>query len=270
MKLFLIIGAAVVVLVLTFIGIGVFTPLLDNHTQVGHFDVYTGSKQADSSVQSTLYYKHHLLTRRLNNYSLDPNDPDRILFSSDDIFHGVDGACGTLLYDGRSRQLTTLRPWPYAGNMWSPDSHFVILDRATVHDLITGQEVDLTNAVSTIDGKRPDFRRLQWSPDSQRLAASIMVPPPNADDRTTVYRDQDLIEITLEPLSVRYVATIADSSLVWMEEDIRWVDGLLQVTAPSTPKRRIVIKSPESLTWTTRPPTMPPRPMLGEHYCESR
>src|SRR3954454_5137117 len=124
MKLFLIIGAAVVVLVLTFIGIGVFTPLLDNHTQVGHFDVYTGSKQADSSVQSTLYYKHHLLTRRLTNYSLDPNNPDRILFSSDDISHGVDGACGTLLYDGRSRQLTTLRPWPHAGNMWSPDSHF--------------------------------------------------------------------------------------------------------------------------------------------------
>ena len=48
-----------------------------------------------------------------------------------------------------------------------------------------------------------------------------MVPPPNADDRTTVYRDQDLIEITLEPLSVRYVATIADSSLVWMERPER-------------------------------------------------
>jgi len=270
MKYLLIFAAVIAGLVSILIGLTVFTHVFENHERVGNFHVYWDQKHADSTPHSSLYYKRHLLTTRVTGYELDPNDPDRISFSSDDIFHGVNAACGTLLYDGRSGQLTTLRSSPSVGVMWSPDSRFVLLGPDTIHNLITGEEIDLTNAISKLDGERPYFSRLQWSPDSHRLAVSIDVPPPNRDDRKTVYRDKDLIEITVEPLTVRYVATIIDSSLVWMEEDIRWVDGELQVIAPSTEKRRILVKSPELLTWTTRPPTVPPRPMWDEHYCEIR
>lgn len=71
------------------------------------------------------------MTERLNSYGVDPNNPDRILFSSDDVFHGHDGLCGSFLYDGRSKQLTRLRRWPYAVGTtrdWSPDSRYILLD----------------------------------------------------------------------------------------------------------------------------------------------
>jgi hypothetical protein len=200
-------------------------------------------------VQSALYYKRHLLTGRLNGYYLDPNNPDRILFSSDDIFHGTKGSCGTFLYDGLSKQLTRLRRWPYSGRLWSPDSRFILLDRATVHELSTGEEVDLTGSVSRLDG--------------DRLAGVVTIAP---DGRIL---DRDLVEISLAPLRVKYVATISDSSLVWTEKEIRWMGGELQVAAPSIPERKIIVKSPEVGGWTTNPPSAPPQPVLHEHYCST-
>jgi len=37
----------------------------------------------DSSFQSALYYRQDRLTERLNNYHVDPNNPDRIVTSPD-------------------------------------------------------------------------------------------------------------------------------------------------------------------------------------------
>jgi hypothetical protein len=263
MKYTLIVVAVIVGLLLTMLGLGIFTHIFDNHERAGHFDIYSNSKVPDSSVQSALYYKRHLLTGRLNGYYLDPNNPDRILFSSDDIFHGTKGSCGTFLYDGLSKQLTRLRRWPYSGRLWSPDSRFILLDRATVHELSTGEEVDLTGSVSRLDGDRVELSLLEWSPDSQRLAGVVTIAP---DGRIL---DRDLVEISLAPLRVKYVATISDSSLVWTEKEIRWMGGELQVAAPSIPERKIIVKSPEVGGWTTNPPSAPPQPVLHEHYCST-
>jgi hypothetical protein len=126
-----------------------------------------------SSVHSTLFYKRHRLTETLNGYYVDPNNPDRILFSSD----SYDSPCGTFLYEGQSKQLTRLRSWPYAGGEWSPDSRFILLDGATVHELSTGNEIDLTQLISKDDGGPVELRLLQWSPDSQHLAGEIGVSP---------------------------------------------------------------------------------------------
>lgn len=264
MKYALIVAAVIVGLVFTMFVLTIFTHIFDNHERAGHFDIYTNPKVPDSSVQSALYYKWHLLTDRVNGYYLDPNSPDRILFSSDDVFHGTEGLCGTFLYDGQSKQLTRLRRWPYGGRLWSPDSRFILLDRATVHKLLTGEEVDLTDSVSSQDGGRVDLSILQWSPDSQRLAGVVRISPDGGRDF-----DQDLVEISPAPLSVKYIATNSNSVLAWTEEEIRWIGGELQVAAPSTPERDIIVKSPEVLGWTTNPPSAPPKPVLHEHYCSA-
>jgi hypothetical protein len=101
MKYALIVVAVIVGLLLTMLVLGIFTHIFDNHERAGHFDIYSNSKVADSSVQSALYYKRHLLTGRLNGYDQDPNNPDRVLFSTDDIFHGTEGSW-TFLYAGQS------------------------------------------------------------------------------------------------------------------------------------------------------------------------
>jgi hypothetical protein len=103
MKYVLIVAAVIVGVVLTTFVLTIFTHVFDKHERAGQFDIYTNPKVPDSSIHSALYYKRHRLTEKLNSYSVDPNNADRILFSSDDVFHGSEGLCGTFLYDGQSR-----------------------------------------------------------------------------------------------------------------------------------------------------------------------
>jgi hypothetical protein len=79
----------------------------------------------------------------------------------------------------------------------------------------------------------------------------------------------DLIEITLAPLTVKYIATISNSSLVWTEKEIRWSGGELQVAVPSTSERPIVVKPPDALGWTAKAPTVAARPGPHETSCAS-
>src|SRR5216683_2408568 len=146
MKYVLIVAAVIVGVVLTTFVLTIFTHVFDKHERAGQFDIYTNPKVPDSSIHSALY-KRHRLTEKLNSYSVDPNNADRILFSSDDVFHGSEGLCGTFLYDGQSRKLTPLRRWPYGGGLWSPDGRFILLNRATVRELLTGEEVDPMDSV---------------------------------------------------------------------------------------------------------------------------
>lgn len=264
MKYALIIAGVVVGLVLTLVVLGTFTHIFDNHERVGNFDIYSNPKIPDSSVQSALYYKRYLLAERLNDYSVDPNNADRILFSSDDVFHGAEGRCGTFLYDGRSDQLSRIHRGPVSA-LWSPNSQFILLDRASrplVLELLTGREIELADFVSSMDGSRVALSVFQWSPDSQRLAGELGVSP---DKRGW---DRDLVEITIAPAGVRYIATIRNSSLVWTERQVRWNGGGLQLSARSTSDRPIVVKGPDVLGWTTTPPTAPPRP-FEEFPCSA-
>jgi hypothetical protein len=254
------IGAVIVVAVVALLSLAEFTHFGERHERVGHFDVYTNNKIADMSVSSALYYKWHRLTDHVNSYALDPHDPDRILFTSSSVSHSTDERipCGTFLYVGRFRQLTRIRDWP-ASILWSPDSQFILFDRGSrpiILELSTGKELDITESASNRDGSRVWMTVLQWSPDGQRLAARIQDG-----------WDEDLIEITRAPLSVRYIATITHSSLTWTDTEIRWSGGELQVAVPDTPKRHIVTKSPEALGWTTARPTAPPRRSWEEDFC---
>jgi hypothetical protein len=128
---------------------------------------------------------------------------------------------------------------------------------------MTGKEIDLTESISKDDGNRVELNLLQWSPDSRRIAGEIGVSP---DKRG---RDRYLVEISVEPLSVKYVATIRDSPLVWTDEQFRWTDGALQVAVPSTPERNVVLKSSDALGWGSNPPSVPPVMHIHEHDCSA-
>jgi hypothetical protein len=99
---------------------------------------------------------------------------------------------------------------------------------------------------------------------SQRLAGVIRISPDGRD------LDLDLVEIRLAPLSVKYIATISHSSLVWTEKEIRWNGSELQVAAPSKTEREIIVKPPQDLGWTTNPPSAPVKPAtLYGHFCSA-
>lgn len=263
MKRILIAAAAAVAIVIAVVQIADFIHFGDKHERAGHFDIYTTPKAADQHVSSALYYSRHRLTGYLNEYAVDPNNPNRIIFSSDDIYHRNESVCGTFLYNGEAGQLVRLRPWPYAGGSisWSPDSRSILLDRSTIRDLTTGREVDLTEFVSKKNGERVEVTPLQWSPDGKRLAARLFVSTTSRD------HDEDLVEITVSPLKFRYVASLRDSSLVWTDAQVRWVDGELQLPGLGTSKLNIFFKPLEELPWTSTPPNAPPPPPLHEHFC---
>ena len=251
MKYFVIVAATAVGLVATLVFLAIFTHIFDNHERVGHFDIYTTPKTADSSVHSELYYKRHRISERLDGYSLDPNSPDRIEFFSDDRFSG-EGRCGDFLYDGRTGQMKRLRRRP-AFVAWSRDSRSMLLERdhPTILDLTTDREVDLTDAVSTEDGKRMELQAIQLSPDGEKLAAVVMVAPNNR------VRDGDLVEITIASLGVRYIATIRNYVPDWTEKDIEWRAGRLELAISGTPQRPVTVKAPEKLGWLAIAPTAP-------------
>ncbi|MGB7846102.1 MAG: hypothetical protein WBL63_10840 [Candidatus Acidiferrum sp.] len=262
MKYVLIVVAAVAGLMATLVFLIMFTHIADKHERAGHFDIYTNPKVPDSSVQSALYYKRHLLSERLGGYSVDPNNPDRISFWSDDVFHG-EGRCGTFLYDGRSKQLKQVRRWPVSVE-WSLDSRFMLLDppHPTILDLATGREVDLADAISREDGNRVELLALQLSPDGERLAATVGVSPGKHP------WDQDLVEITVAFLGVRYIATIPGSQYpAWTEKDIQWSAGRLQLTAFSTAERPIMVKTSEGLGWIAAAPMAAPSPVNQDRSC---
>lgn len=263
MKYFLIAVAGVVGLVATLVSLAIFTHIFDDHERVGHFDIYTTPKTADSAVYRELYYKRHQISERLGGYSVDPNSPDRIEFFSDDRFSG-EGRCGDFLYDGRTGQMKRLRRWP-AFVAWSPDSRSMLLEREhpTILDLTTDREVDLTDAVSTEDGKRMELQALQLSSDGEKLAAVVMVAPNNR------VRDGDLVEITILSLSVRYIATVRGHVPDWTEKDIEWRAGRLELAVSGTPQRPVMVKAPEKLGWLATTPTAPPKPAGPDIYCPS-
>jgi hypothetical protein len=266
-KYILIFVAGVTALLVTVLVLSTFTHFFDNRTRSGHFDIYTTPKTPDSVVFSVLYYKRHLLTDRLNDYSLDPNSPDRILFASDNVFHGARGICGTFLFDGQSKQLTQLRRWPAHGD-WSPDSKSILFERAnhpSVRDLATRDEITLTEWVSAKgDGKFLELSVFEWSPDSHRLAGEVRVLPVARPSEF----DWDLVEITLTPLSFQYLATLRGGYPGWTTDDIGWSDGRLQ-SAPSSKHGSIVVKPPEGLGWTTAPPShsIPSSERLDRPLC---
>lgn len=263
MKKILIASAVTVAIVVTIVQIVGFLHLGNKHERAGHFDIYTTPKAAGQHVSSALYYSRHRLTDYLNEYAVDPNNPDRIIFSSDDVYHGNESVCGTFLYDGEARQLIQLRPWPYASRSisWSSDSRSILLDRATIRELATGREVDLTEFVSKKNGERVEVTPLQWSPDGKRLAARLFVSTTSRDP------EEDLVEITVSPLRFRYIASLRDSSLVWTDEQVRWADGDLQVPVAGTSKQSIFVKPLDDLSWTSNPPNSPTPPPLHEHFC---
>jgi hypothetical protein len=262
-KKILIAAAAAIIIVVAMVEVASFFHFGDKHVRAGRFDIYTTPKAADQQVSSALYYSRHRLTDSLNEYAVDPNNPDRIIFSSDDIYHRNESVCGTFLYNGEARQLIQLRPWPYAGRSisWSPDSRSILLDRATIRELATGREVDLTAFVSKKNGERVEVTPLQWSPDGKRLAATLFVSTASRD------WDEDLVEITVSPLSFRYVASRSGSSLAWSDEQMRWIDGELQVPVAGTSKQNIFVKPLDDLAWTSNPPNSPTPSPLHEHFC---
>jgi hypothetical protein len=256
-KYVLIVVAAVVGLVALLLFLTVSTHIFDDHRRVGHFDVYyASSKTADGSGRLAIYYKRHQLSDKLSGYSIDPNNPDRISYWSDDIARSRE-RCGTFLYDGRLGLLKRIRRRPVVV-YWSLDSRFMLLDytEPVIFDVATGTEVDLTDAVSKTDGTRVNMQAIQLSPDGERVALLIQISS-----------DMDLVEVTVASLDVRYIATVREFP-VWTDEDIRWSAGRLELTVSATPQRPIMVVAPENLGWTATAPTAARKPNRLDTLCE--
>ena len=225
-------------------------------TPLGSFDVYRESKGLpDSLPRASLYYRHHLLTNRYGAGALDPRNDGRILFSGDTEFNSDKDPCGTFLFDAATGRQERLAAWPDGLGpwTWSPDGRKILLvgggTAPEVLDLDTRESVPLASTVSR-DGKQLDVHALGWSPDSQRIAAVVEVP---ASATGSHEREWDLIEITLDPLSAAYVATMRGATANWAPPEYRWQDGRL-ISVGEGRQHPIFRKADTDIGWT---PTAP-------------
>jgi hypothetical protein len=233
---------------------------LDTH-RVGNFELRKSRQHfgGHSSGTIALHYRGIQLAEKIGDWSVDPRNPDRIIYTSS----GNSEPCGTFFYDGRSGadwKMSSRRmgvhpasddsPEDDAGTeTWSPDGRYVYAGNETGHpvvfDLIERREFDLTDAVS-IEGRRLEMDATLWSPDSRRIAVEIA---PNGYNG-----DRDLATVTLSPLRAEYVASMTGSLPLWTTTDYYW-SGELLVVRPTTKYQPVFSKTPKHITWTSSPPS---------------
>lgn len=228
----------------------------------GNFSISeTASFGPHTSTRASLRHGRKKLTSSLMSWSVDPRNPDRI------VFEAVE-PCGAWYYDGQAKSLrrvggrndyveprADLRSGHKPDSIevaqraakWSPDGiHFWLTGLSlAVVDGRTGSRVRIDTALSTRDGGQVGIMPLSWSPSGYRLAMVV----------TAGSVDQDLVEISLSPFEARYVATIADSNpAAWgTGEGFQWVDERLRVAT-----RRNVVERPASARgWRFAPPSKP-------------
>jgi hypothetical protein len=224
-----------------------------------------------SSTRIELLHGGKVITPRVSDWAVDPRNPDRIIYSTEEK---TATGCGTFFLDAKAGATAKISPRAmtihpaykdspvdFAGtDPWSPDSRYVFIGndvaQAAVFDTSSLRTIDLTEAVSR-DGRRLQMDALVWSPDSRRLAVIIAADGYNGD--------YDLTSMTVDPLSVQYVATMTGSLPLWTTADYRWEGSTLMVSTlgknGSTFRKR-----PEDMTWIASPP----REALRESAAECR
>jgi len=229
--------------------------------RAGNFDIRSVREDAlgHSRTTMSLVYHRRTLTNFLTDWSVDPRNPDRIIYASRK-------PCGTFLFDGATGRTSQLEKGPVvvhaastdspdfaASNPWSPDGQYFFIDNdisePAVVELRSGARVDLTDAVS-VDRRRLDMNALQWSPDGQRVA--VVLQPGGYNDP-----DRDLVAITLSPLQATYVATMTEGAghgrVLWTTQDFHWDRGQL-VTSAAGVNAAIMKRPPDQIRWTTTTP----------------
>ena len=212
-----------------------------------------------SRTTMSLVYHGRTLTGALTDWSVDPRNPDRIVYASRK-------PCGTFLFDGATGQTSQLEKGPVvvhalssdspdfaASNPWSPNSQYIWLDSDVAEpvavELRSGARLDLTDALSA-DHKRLSMTALQWSPDGRRIAA--VVQPGGYNDP-----DRDLVAIALSPLQATYVATMTEGAghgrILWTTHDFHW-EGDQLVTSPAGSNAAIMKRPPDQIRWTATSP----------------
>lgn len=229
----------------------------------GNFSIAETASQfgPHTYTRASLRHGRKKLTSSLMSWSVDPRNPDRIVFEAIE-------PCGAWYYDGQAKSLrrvggrndyveprADLRSGHKPDSIevaqraakWSPDGiHFWLIGLSlAVVDGRTGSRVRIDSALSTRDGGQVSIMPLSWSPSGGRLAMVV-----NAGSI-----DQDLVEISLSPFQARYVATIADSTSapVWTSKDFQWVDERLRVAT----QRHVVERPAGALSWRVAPPSKP-------------
>jgi hypothetical protein len=189
-------------------------------------------------VRLGLVYNGQPVTHTLRDWSVDPERPGRIVYSSAE-------PCETVVLDAPSRRRLLLSrerdtfasfdEGPEVRLPWSPGGRYLIFGNGTPHvvELATGRVANLTDLLS-VGGERLDMHALTWSPAGDRLAAVVLPGGFNDPDR-------DLVEITASPLVIRYVATKSDPKLsgaiLWSPRDISWSGDVLGVNRKADPQR---------------------------------
>jgi hypothetical protein len=234
--------------------------------KVGNFVVHKHREEfaGHSRTTSRLTYRDKTLSRVLSDITMDPRNPDRVVFASRE-------PCGTFFFDGKAGRLLQIDAGPdvvgsnedvagfQGSSPWSPNGAYVFIGndvaRPTVIELRSGAHVDLSDALSA-DYHRLSVRAYQWAPSSDRLA--VVVEPGGYNDP-----DRDLAMITLDPLHADYVATMQSDHgglLMWTTSDFSW-DGDALVASAEGKNGPILRRSPADVRWQAVQPRgyTPPR-----------
>jgi hypothetical protein len=213
-----------------------------------------------SHTESVLRYGRRILTKTLLASSADPGNPRRIIYSSREPGE-------TVIFDGLSHRRTvvalcsltfeSLHEGQGIRYPWSPSGRFVAFgnDVGSPHvlELASGRVSDLTQLINA-SGQRLEMQALTWSPVDDRLA--VLVQPGGYNDP-----DRDLVEISLHPLTVRYLGTKTDNQgkglILWESGDYGWTpNGLVLASGV-----RATIRQNAQLRWRIGPPTTPTLPL---------
>ena len=241
------------------------TERVGNFTLRHHHESFGGH----SSGPIELLYRGKVITPRVHGWSVDPRNPDRILYATTTK---TDHGCGTFFMDAKSGMVRQLSPrsivvtqWGahplsgYESNEWSPDGRYVYLgndiSRPFVFDSRDQRTIDLTAAVSR-EGRRLELHATEWSADSQRLA--VIIAPDG------YHGDYDLTAMTIDPLTVEYVATMTGSLPLWTTADYRWEGGTLAASPMGKNGVSFQRQRPD-LKWVASPP--PPSADVKEYEC---
>lgn len=227
---------------------GSFTLRKERETFLGH-----------SSTTISLLHGRRVISQRVSDWSVDPRNPDRIVFST---LVDEGSGCGTYLFDARTNASWRLSPRAMivhpgfedspvdaAGtDPWSPDGRYVFagndISRPLVVDLVERRIIELSDSLSK-DGRRVEVRATVWSPDSRKLAVEVAANGYNGG--------RDLAAITISPLSVEYAASMDGSLPLWTTADYRWQGDALVASAAGK-NGPIIRRSLAEVGWTPSAP----------------
>lgn len=216
-----------------------------------------------SATKTTLSYQSRTLAEHLSDWTVDPSNPDHIVYAARSEEAGG-SLCGTFYFDGKSSSET---PWKLSARVlivhdaskdspdragaspWSPDGRYIYVGndiaQPVVFDVIERRPIEIASFLS-VDGKRLELVARVWSPDSRHLAVEVA---PNGYNG-----GRDLAVIRVLPPFIEYMASMNGPLPLWTTADYQW-SGTTLLVNESGKNGPIVRKASDEIPWTFGAPS---------------